>query len=289
MDRSVKVLVILSHYYKPEINGVYSSTNPAFRELRQAALEEAVFSWRLHYGECSTLDIARRKYVTNPTVVEQLDIGVLVNDEHHLLNANLIEKYKLKMIPVKTDNPRMLPFAAHNVMADFKNAYDWFVYSEDDLAIRDSLLFHKLTSFQNKFGPKRLLQPHRFEVNKEAIRFKTYIDGDLRLEFIKPLIEKVEDPLSSFTTTIDNGYEVTFTRALNPHSGFFALSAKQLQHWVTQKHFMDMDCSFMSPLESAATLGILKTFSIFKSAVPNLNYLEIEHLDHKFSTVRTEY
>jgi hypothetical protein len=43
-----------------------------------------------------------------------------------------------------------------------------------------------------------------------------------------------------------------------------------------------MDCSFISPLESAATLGLLKTFSIYKPALP-MHHLEIEHLDTKFS------
>jgi hypothetical protein len=57
---------------------------------------------------------------------------------------------------------------------------------------------------------------------------------------------------------------------------------------MAQKHFMDLDCSFVTPLESGATLGILKTFSIFKAAEPNLGYFEIQHLDNKFSNIKLE-
>ena len=57
---------------------------------------------------------------------------------------------------------------------------------------------------------------------------------------------------------------VKFARALNPHSGFFVLSAEQFDTMSRQQHFLDMDCSFISPLESAATLCLLKNFSVFK-------------------------
>ena len=38
------------------------------------------------------------------------------------------------------------------------------------------------------------------------------------------------------------------------------LSRAQLYHWTQQAHWQDGDSSWVSPLESAATLGIAKTF-----------------------------
>jgi hypothetical protein len=76
-----------------------------------------------------------------------------------------------------------------------------------------------------------------------------------------------------------------FQRARNPHSGFYALTRDQLSYWMSQPHWLDRDCSFVSPLESAATLGIAKTFSIYKPFGASSGFLEIEHLDDRFSTM----
>jgi hypothetical protein len=54
---------------------------------------------------------------------------------------------------------------------------------------------------------------------------------------------------------------------------------------MAQPHFGDQDCSFVSPLESAATLGILKTFPIYKTFGRDMGWLEIEHLDTRFSGI----
>lgn len=284
----MKVLVIISHYFKPEANGIYSSTNASLRDIRKQTLEEVLLFWRSHYDENSIINIEKKKFVINRSCVGQLDLVLLIHGDNHLIDDNLIKKYGLKIIKVKTDNPRMIPFAAQKVMAEFSNSYEWFVYSEDDLAIRDSLFFHKLTLFQNKFGFTRLLQPNRFEINKSALRFKTYVDGDLRIGFIKPFLEKVDEQSNTLTLKDQGSFDIHFLRALNPHSGFFALAAAQLKYWMAQKHFMDLDCTFVSPLESGATLGILKTFSIYKSIVPNLGYFEIEHIDKKFSNMKLD-
>jgi hypothetical protein len=111
-----------------------------------------------------------------------------------------------------------------------------------------------------------------------------YIDGDLRFGLMQRLLGMVDEPETTLTQREPAG-AVKFVRALNPHSGFFALSAEQFAFWSEQKHFLDMDCSFVSPLESAATLGLLKTFSVFKPALP-LHHFEIQHLDTKFSNMQ---
>jgi hypothetical protein len=66
-------------------------------------------------------------------------------------------------------------------------------------------------------------------------------------------------------------------RTLNPHCGGFFLNAEQMEHWSRQRHFLDMDCSFFSPIESANTFGVMRTFKIYKPAPAVANFLEIEH------------
>jgi hypothetical protein len=50
-----------------------------------------------------------------------------------------------------------------------------------------------------------------------------------------------------------------------------------MAYWAAQPHFLDRDTGFIGPLESAATLGIMRTFRVYKPAVENASFLEIEH------------
>jgi hypothetical protein len=50
-----------------------------------------------------------------------------------------------------------------------------------------------------------------------------------------------------------------------------------MAHWAAQPYFLDRDTGFIGPLESAATLGIMRTFRVYKPANENANFLEIEH------------
>jgi hypothetical protein len=55
-----------------------------------------------------------------------------------------------------------------------------------------------------------------------------------------------------------------------------------MEYWVKQPYFLDRDCSFVGPLESAATLGIMKTFKIYKAAPSHANFMEIQHFGSSF-------
>ena len=78
------------------------------------------------------------------------------------------------------------------------------------------------------------------------------------------------------------GTPVTFSRTLNPHSGCYFLNAAQMEHWSKQPYFLDGDISFICPLESAATLGIMKTFRVYKTTADYTSFLEIQHYGQKF-------
>ncbi len=73
------------------------------------------------------------------------------------------------------------------------------------------------------------------------------------------------------------GRRVVFERARNPHAGCFFLNARQMAFWASRPHFADRQSRFIGPLETAASLGILRTFAVYKAAPPCADFLEVRH------------
>ncbi|MBR0651569.1 hypothetical protein GXW78_18000 [Roseomonas terrae] len=281
----MRVLLALVHYFKAEEGSTHSSTDAHRRDQRAAVLRRAVDSWRGNLGATTSLTIETKRFDRVRGAVDSLDIVVITNGSDHLLDEEFIRSRGVRHVKAQVDNPRMLGFAAHRLFAETRNAYDLFCYSEDDLRIADPGFVDRLRAFQDSFGWKRLLMPNRFEWNPNGPTLKTWIDGDLR----PGATERWRDPLPDeefLHLPLPGRALVAFRRALNPHSGFFALSAAQLAHWMRQPTFLDLDCSFISPLESAATLAVLKVFPIYKAFGPDAGFLEIEHLDSRFSAMK---
>jgi hypothetical protein len=214
-------------------------------------------------------------------MADQLDIIVLVNGDNHLLDADYCRARGVRLYDAKLDNPRMLGFTAHRLFADARNIYDVFAFSEDDLRPTGNDLISRILAFQDDFGWRRVIFPNRYEWNPHGPALKSYIDGMLRPGLLAPFEAALPD--ERFLKGRQGARLVSFQRATNPHCGFFALTAEQLAHWMAQPQFGDQDCSFISPLESAATLGILKTFPIYKPFGRDMGWLEIEHMDTRFS------
>lgn len=280
----IRILLVIAHFYRPQEKSIYSSTNPAARDRRRAALEQVLLAWRAHYGETATINIEHKKCEIHSASRFALDIRILIHGEHHLLDDKLLQSYSARTANVELQDPRMLPFAAHRLMADQAGRYDWYVYSEDDLVLHDGEFFARQQWFRDTFGPMRLLQPNRYETNPRGTRCKTFIDGDLKLRLTAPWFEKIAGEMSLASEW--PGCSLGFSRTRNPHSGFFALNRDELAHWVAQPHFLDLDCSLVGPLESAATLAMLKTFPIYKAHGDSQVFCQIEHLDRKFSGLR---
>lgn len=281
----MRVLLALAHYFKGEAESRHSSTDERRRDQRAAVLRRVIDSWRGNLGPTTTLTIETKRFDRLRGAVDGLDIVVVTNGTDHLLDEAFAKARGVRHVTAQVDNPRMLGFAAHRLFAESRNAYDLFCYSEDDLRIVDPGFIDRLRAFQDAFSWKRLLMPNRFEWNVAGPTLKTWIDGDLR----PGATETWRDPLPDepfLTLPMPGRAPVTFRRAMNPHSGFFAISAAQLAHWARQPHFLDGDCSFISPLESAATLGMMKTFSIYKAFGPDAGFLEIEHIDNRFSSMK---
>lgn len=280
----MRVLLALVHYFKGEAETRHASTDERRRDQRAAVLRRAIDSWRGTLGATTTLNIETKRFDRVRGAVDGLDICVVTNGTDHLLDEEFARARGVRHVKVQVENPRMLGFAVHRLFAETRNAYDLFCYSEDDLRIADPGFVDRLRAFQDTFGWKRLLTPNRFEWNPTGPTLKTWIDGDLR----PGATEQWRAPLPDeefLHLPMPGRAPVAFRRAPNPHAGFFALSAAQLAHWMRQKHFLDLDCSFISPLESAATLAVLKAFPIYKAFGPDAGFLEIEHMDNRFSSM----
>ncbi|MBP0465994.1 hypothetical protein J5Y09_18860 [Roseomonas sp. PWR1] len=276
----MRVLLAIVHFFRAEDGSTHSSTDAHRRDQRASVLRQVIDSWRGTFGATTTINIEHKRFERLRGNVDGLDICVLTNGTDQLLDEDHAKARGVRHVRVQVDNPRMLGFATRRLFAEARNAYDLFCFSEDDLRVADPGFVGKILGFQDAFGPRRLLMPNRFEWNPSGPTLKTWIDGDLRPGVTERWRDALPDePFLRLGRT-------EFRRALNPHSGFHALTALQLAHWMRQPHFADADCSFIGPLESAATLGPMKTFPIYKAFGTDMGFLEIEHLDTRFSSMR---
>ena len=279
----MRVLVALVHFFRAEENSRHSSTDARRQELRAQVVRGVIGAYRGQFGPAQSLNVAARAYEPlAPRIV--VDVVVLVAGEDHLISPADATALGVTVVDAKPADPRRLGFAAHRLMADRRDAYDLFCYSEDDLRVSDPSFFDKILSFSHTFGPARVLLPNRYEWNLRGNTLKTFIDGDLRRGLLAPFEAALPDEACLVQAAL--GRSVTHRRAGNPHAGFFAITAAQLAHWIAQPHFGDEDCSFVGPLESAATLGMLKTFPIYKPHGEDMPWLQIEHLDNRFSALK---
>lgn len=279
----MKALVVLVHYFATEANPRHSSVDESRREDRTAVVKQVIRGYRGAFGPSASVRYAQRKssYLLDMACPVEVDIRLLTVPGHSLIDLPFRERFGVAQTSAEPKNPRALGFDAYQVFARHADRYDWFIYSEDDLLVRDPLLFDKLTWFNRTFGDHRVLSPNRFEWNDLGKTQKTWIDHDLEESVSRRLLSAIDDEETLTATPLS--MPTTFRRANNPHSGFFAITAAQLSHWMARPHWLERDGSFVSPLESAATLGLTKTFSVYKPGGTAAGFLEIEHLDNRFS------
>ena len=116
-------------------------------------------------------------------------------------------------------------------------------------------------------------------IPSEVNRF--FIDGPMAESDLRYVIP---EPGPSFAAPYP-GCTVYFESPKNPHSGCFVLSSSQLKAWTSSSHWLDGDASFVSPLESAATLGIAKTFRLYKPVMAMGSWLELQHWGRSFHSL----
>lgn len=209
----------------------------------------------------------------------ELTIAVVTNKDDHLLSFLPEQKGLYKHVVAEIDDPMFLGFACQRYLGELAGRYDWYGFMEDDLIVHDPFLLAKLNHFSRTFGNDKVLQPNRFECRVTGTIKTFYVDGPIR----KGAVDKIRPiQLGERLSCSYLGREIEFIEARNPHSGCYFLNAQQMAYWASQEYFAKPSSAFIGPLESAATLGLLQTFRVFKTAPRYLDYLEIEHYGNKF-------
>ena len=281
-----KILFVIPHYYASG-NGFYGSTG-SDPSARIAALESVIGGLHQSLGSRQAFLLWLQQYVpgkgnghlikANEVFSSEVDIAICTTGESHLVSRLGISGKHYRHQSTGAE-PMKLGFAAQCVLAENLGKYDWYCYLEDDLLITDPLFFSKLEWFVKKHGEETTLAPHRFERSLSQPVHKLYHDGSVRPDFTAAW-QDVTD--RQFLETDFLGSSLRFDRWPNPHSGCFFLTARQMERWVAQPHFGDCDSSFAGPLESAASLGIIKTFRQYKPSPSNAGFLELEHLHPRY-------
>jgi hypothetical protein len=272
----VRVLVAVPHYYRPTADnprGHGSYAGDADRRLR--ALTVTLVALRQTFGRPqAVIDIQRRTTVpANRSFAVQADVVVCTTASDHLLDRLQLGGEFYTHRPTGA-HPPLLGFECHAALRERIGSYDFYCYLEDDLVVRDPLFFAKLRWFAGRFGPDAVLMPNRYEVSATHFVPKAYVDGP-----INPQATAAFQDVSAQPELADEafGTRLVFRRPTNPHSGSFFLTAGQMAAWVKTPHFLDRNTSFVGPLESAATLGVMRTFRVYKPADDNAAFLELEH------------
>ena len=203
----------------------------------------------------------------------EVDVVVCSLPELNLLNQIPPELFQVRWVDVA---PLFVPFACREVLAQGLGDYDWFCYIEDDLVFHDPLFFDKLRWFQDATGPDYVLQPNRYEVAPTAIPRKVYIDGPVHTGSTAAWQDLADTPELHL---IALGFDIRVIRSSNPHAASYFLTSDQMAMWVRRPSFSDRDCSFVGPLESAASLGLMQEFRVYKPSPEDASFLEVEHLD----------
>jgi hypothetical protein len=268
------LLVTIPHFFNPEGSGKHGSTHPN-PDARIRALRTAILNLWQHLGPTSAvLSHAQNKAILAGPEHLKLSIVVVTTQGKHLVDRLDLPKSLFTHREVEVADPMYLGFECHRILAEEIDQHSWFGFTEDDLVVHDPLLLKKIGWFTDTFGERMVLQPNRYEwgVGGQVGRF--YIDGPIQPSMTAPYL----DPTAPARVGAPgHGGLLSFSRAANPHSGAFFLRQAQMRRWIEAPWFLDRDPSFAGPLESAATLGLLKTFSVYKTDAGCSDFLQIEH------------
>jgi len=277
----MRVLFTIPHFYRPKPaapDGRESlhGSGSAKADGRVRALSRCLLSLWETYGRWQSF-IGAASIPCNGGVASEIDIVVCTTGDDHLVARLPQGLFRHRSTSAE---PMFLGYGCHEVLAENLGRYDYYCFLEDDIVVSDPLFFWKQAWFTRMAGDRAVLQPHRFETSEQLPRQKLYIDGPIRDPTIAPRFQdkRVRPRLNGRVL----GMEVAFERVDNPHSGCFFLTQAQMRRWTEQPYFLDRSAEFWGPLESAATLGVMRTFEAYKPALENAGFLEVQHLDTRY-------
>jgi hypothetical protein len=281
----VRLLFAIAHLFDPGSGEGHGSLRADPRP-RVASLAAALVALHRSFGPRQyTIEIAgRRALQANDAGENVVDVVICTTGGRHLLDHLRLPAGAFTHCPTSVD-PMLLGFECQAVLRDALGRYDYHCYLEDDLVIHDPAFFAKLAWFAELAGDEALLQPNRYELDARFGGRKAYVDGDLVPEATAPFQDVGDRPVVSGEAL---GREIVMRRTLNPHAGCYFLSQAQMSAWASRPDFLDRDTSFVGPLESAATLGIMRAFRVYKPEDRCASFLELEHASPAFMSYLDE-
>lgn len=272
----MRALFAIAHCFDPDGAGSHRSVR-GDPEARAGALSEAIASLRRTFGTARyRVDLESREVLPGEEAGgDEIEIVVCTTRGLHLLD----------LLPTPADayvhhatavEPRLLGYECQAVLAEAAGDYDRYCFLEDDIGVADPLFFAKLEWFGAQAGPRALLQPNRVELDAERGGRRVYIDGRLARSRTEAFQDTGDAPALQLSLL---GRKYRFARPPNPHSGCYFLDPAQLERWMGHPSFLSRGSGFIGPLESAATLGIMSAFDVYKPAPGSMGFLEVEHLD----------
>jgi hypothetical protein len=203
---------------------------------------------------------------------EDLELVLNTMSDSHVA-AHLPDHLQARLVVREhaVDDPMLLGFEAQEEFVRRASDADWFLYSEDDILLADSLVLEKLAFFNESAPGGALLLPHRYELWRGT---KTYID----------LVSKASAdiaPWNRLTVLEAGGWK--FAEFTNPHSGWYCLSKSQLDRWLATGRRWYGKISHVAARESAATGCLAEAFRLYKPHPDTMTYLEVRHWDTKYS------
>jgi hypothetical protein len=275
----MRLLVTIPHYYRPD-SGSYGSgaDDPS---ARINGLEQTITALYENFSKQQGLfDIVAKQIVEcNQDLQVQLDIVVCTTGQNHVISQlNLPKSCQFRHVNTQAEG-RLLGYECLKVLQQEVDKYDYYCFLEDDLVIRDPWFFRKLRWFNQTFGDGAALMPNRYETTPAGQFRKVYVDVNCSRHWTERYQNIDKNPIIQSTFLGEN---ILFQRYPNPHGPGFYLNKRQFAHWQSKPYYLDYDKSFIGPLESAQTLGIIKTFSVYKSAPNNAAFLELHHVDNRY-------
>ncbi len=274
----MRLLVTIPHYCRrtPNGPGFYGSEKGDIA-TRRAQVEQCILTLHQTFGPRQALLTHTVPVQANRDFATVIDVVLVTAGDDHLADDLPREFF----IQVATDaEPRLLGFKCHELMRDNAERYDYFAYLEDDIEIVDPMFFDKLGWFSEVFGQSALLQPNRFERAPDLHIMKLYVDGNTTSPDLPGRFQDISVRPRLVGGAFGRRYE--FQRVNNVHSGCFFLNATQLNRVAASPMFGQPNADFFGPLESAATLMIMRAFEVYKPARENAAFLEIHHLGRRF-------
>jgi hypothetical protein len=272
----MRILITMPHFHKgSEQAAVNRSTQAGAHQERLRALIAAIAG--LHQalgGSTYGLDHGRRTaWPMTQQAPHALDIILVTTGESHLAAELAPLRRMFRHHPTDAE-PQMLGFECHKLLREARGAYDYYGYVEDDIVLTDPLFLRKRRLFDERFGPGALLQPNRYEATPLPPVTKLYVDYRLAPQVTARYQDITDQPRLEMPFLDD---VIAFERTSYPSAGCFFLNDAQLGAWSESRHFLDGDVSYLSPLDSAVTLSVMKTFRVYKPVLDQAWFLEVLH------------